>query len=174
MTARYCFDSNVFIRAKNFEYQFAIAPGFWDWIDRLFYNGLLICGHMVFEELHTKGDPLSDWVEKRERYFLDPENREQTAFTTITSLVISQYEEKRIRAFLDGADPWVIASAMANTLVVVSMEKRITNPERTSKIKIPNISDDFAVESISMYDCMVRTQAVLELKENEDDEFKLI
>ncbi len=171
---RYCFDTNVFIRAKNFEYQFTIAPGFWDWIDRLFYNRLLICGHMVYEELHTREDSLSDWIKKRERYFLDPENREQTAFSKVGSYVGSYYREEKVRAFLSGADPWVIASAMANNLVVVSMEKRITNPEPTSKIKIPNICDHFAVESISMYDCMVRTQAVLELKKNKDDEFKLL
>jgi len=129
---------------------------------------------MVFEELHSKEDPLSDWIEKRERYFLDPENREQTAFSTIGSHVSTYYREEKVRVFLSGADPWVIASAMTNNLVVVSMEKRITNPESTSKIKIPNICDHFSVECISMYDCLLRTKAVLELKKNENDEFNLI
>ncbi|MBI9093990.1 MAG: DUF4411 family protein [Sphaerochaeta sp.] len=151
----------MFIRAKNFEYQFAIAPGFWDWIDHLLYNGLLICGHMVYEELQTKEGPLSDWIEKRERYFLDPENREQTAFSRIGSHVSSYYRDEMVRVFLSGVDPWVIASAMANNLVVVSMESRIINPESTSKIKIPNICDHFTVECISIYSCMLRTKAVL-------------
>jgi hypothetical protein len=52
--ARFCFDSNVLIEAKNGPYAFDIAPGFWSWLDSLIAQGeLYVCRRFKVEYTNT-------------------------------------------------------------------------------------------------------------------------
>ena len=47
------------------------------------------------------------------------------------------YDPPEVAKFLSGADPWVIAHAVLNDTVLVTLVQLITNPN-SKKIKIPN------------------------------------
>jgi len=149
--ADYCLDSNVFIVAKNGPYGMDFAPGFWEWLDVEYEAGNIISSIMVYNELSDGDDELSDWVHARREtgFFVQPDEEVQALFTQIADYVNATYLPEEAEKFLDGADPWIIAQAIASGTKVVTHESRVG--ANSTKVKIPNVADHFGVECIGPY-----------------------
>ena len=148
----YWLDSNVFIEGKKGPYGFDIAPRFWDLLDELTDNGRISCPTRVCGELLEGQDDLAGWAQERRTsgLFVEPDAQVQDAFRQVVAYVMEQYPDNQARRrFLDRADPWVIAHAIANGGTVVSLEGK--DPPASQQVKIPNVCDHFSVPSVNTY-----------------------
>ena len=148
-------DSNVFIEGKKGPYGFDIAPRFWTLIDELIEEGQIACPIKVYEELLEGQDEVANWAKER-RYsglFVDPSAAVQEDFIKIMGYVTQRYPNNYARRrFLDRADPWVIAHAVAQGGAVVTLESRVGS--NSLQVKIPNVCDNIPVECINTYDML--------------------
>ncbi len=150
--ADYWLDSNVFIEGRKGPYGFDIAPRFWGLIDELIDNGRLSCPARVCDELLDGQDDLAAWAQGRRArgLFVDPGAAVQGAFRIIVEYVTANYPDtKATRTFLDSADPWVIAHALADGAAVVTME--VATGPTVGKVKIPNVCDYFNLRRLNTY-----------------------
>jgi len=149
---RYCLDENVFIEAKNGPYRFSMAPGFWTWLDRQVFAGVVFSSAMVYEKLSEGGDELADWIVARKDagLFFAPDMQVQKEFRLIADYVRQKYLHRQSEEFLGGSDPWVIAHAKAENAVVITSE--VVVPLESRKVKIPNICKEFGVPYLSPYE----------------------
>jgi hypothetical protein len=155
--ARFCFDSNVLIEAKNGPYAFDITPGFWSWLDSLIARGDLYCPTFVYEELVDREDDLSYWVKERKDTGMVMEAGEsvQLAFKHVAAFVSERYSQAHAQAFLAAADPWVIAHGIADSSVIVTQEQLVDRSSR--KVKIPNVCRRFEVEYTNTFAMLRQT-----------------
>ena len=152
---RFWLDTNVFITPKNSYYSFDLAPGFWSFIDEQARTGEIAAPALVYDELVDRSDDqLARWARERRgsALFVQPSASVQSALTRIADHVTSRYEPNQAADFLKGADPWVIAHAIAEGGIVVTLETKVS--PRSTKVKIPNISEQFGVPWIAMFEML--------------------
>lgn len=150
----YWLDTNVFIQARNGPYGFDIAPGFWVALDQMSASGQLASSIMVYNELVDEvEDDLANWAKLRRSsgLFIQPSPRVQAMFSDIATYVHdnSNYTPNQVSRFLNKADPWLIAHAAVASGTVVTMETRV--PASSTRVKIPNVCDEFGVRPINTY-----------------------
>ena len=154
----YLLDANVFIQAKNLHYGFDFCPAFWDWLIRQNRAGKVASIEKVADELHAVDDDLKLWAKKRGAdFFLRPDDAIPRTFKSVSDWVVNQnYSPTAIDIFLQGADYWLIAYALAHRFTVVTHEK----PENSrNKIKIPNACIGLKIPCITPYAMLRREQA---------------
>jgi len=78
----YVLDTNVFIDAANAYYAFDLAPGYWDFLVRLFASQHAVSIKRVYDELGDAGDddPLKDWAKQYKQHFIAPDSRVVTCY----------------------------------------------------------------------------------------------
>lgn len=159
----YLLDANVFIQAKNQYYGFDICPGFWSWMDSVLDNGDVFSIDMVRQELAKGDDDLADWAKERSKNpaFLKTEDGPtQQALEQVANYVATAgYKPQALQKFLAGADPWLIAKAMAlpQTAKVVTHERLSLNS--VSRVPIPNVCREHTVEYCDTFDLLRRLSA---------------
>ncbi|MFB4205351.1 DUF4411 family protein [Arhodomonas sp. KWT2] len=164
MSFSYLLDANTYIQAKNFHYRMHIVPGFWDWLDLHFHNGAVGSFRPVRDELEAGKDQLSDWVKERRDVFVPVDDEAtQTAFADIANFVMTHdvFAEPHTTTFLDGADPWLIAKAIACGAEVITQETRVA--ANSKKVKVPNLCEVYRVPYRNTYDLMDLLEARLVL-----------
>jgi predicted nucleic acid-binding protein len=155
---RYLLDSNIFIQAKNLHYGFDFCPAFWEWM--IGQNGLgnVASIDKVGDELQAGADDLSDWAAARGSvFFLPPDGAVLPALSRVSTWATGQnYEAAAISTFLQVADYWLVAHALAHGFTVVTHEVPAASAR---KIKIPNACVGLSVPCISPYDMLRRERA---------------
>ncbi len=118
----YLLDANVFIQAKNLHYGFDFCPAFWDWLVITNERGVVFSIEKVGDELEAGNDDLVEWVKARgDAFFLRPETRIVPAFGSVSIWVNSQrYDPAAVHTFLQVADYYLIAHALAHGFTVVT------------------------------------------------------
>lgn len=154
----YLLDANVFITAKNNHYGFDLCPGFWDWIRAAYSEGIVLSVDQVRQELAASNDDLSQWAKTMPAsFFKSPDVSTTQGMRDLSRWTQqSKYEQTAILTFLQGADYYLIAEAMASDFTVVTHEVRANT---SKKIKIPNACDEVQVDCISPYE-MLRNENV--------------
>lgn len=154
----YLLDANVFITAKNNHYGFDLCPGFWDWIRSAYSEGTVLSVDQVRQELAASNDDLSQWVKTMPTsFFKSPDVSTTQGMRNLSRWTQqSNYEQTAILTFLQGADYYLIAEAMASGFTVVTHEVRANT---SKKITIPNACDEVQVNCISPYE-MLRNENV--------------
>lgn len=165
-------DSDVLIDAKDGLLAFDIAPRFWASLDHHVNAGRVASLTNVYEELTTEfhDDELASWArERRDTHFVAPDEAAYSAMTRVADYVVATYAKAFADAFLDGADPWLVAYGVAYGGQIVTGETSINqpNPDRgtgliNAKVKIPNICRVFEVEYIGL-PAMLRALGVNDL-----------
>lgn len=147
----YWIDTNVFIQAKDGPYAFDIAPGFWSFLDEMTAEGRIASSSLVYDELQRTEDDLAEWARARRSagLFIQPDRSTQEAFRRVSDYVTETYAQNQARGFLDAADPWLIAHAMADGGKVVTLEVKV--PSDSKRVKIPNVCEFFGVEYLNTY-----------------------
>jgi hypothetical protein len=133
----YLLDANVFIQAKNLHYGLDFCPAFWDWLTSNQLAGLVFSIEKVGDEIKAGGDDLSAWAALRgSAFFLKPDGAMLPALGTVSAWANSRtYEPAAVNTFLQVADYYLIAHALAHGHVVVTHE---IPADSKKKIKIPN------------------------------------
>ncbi len=132
----YLLDTNVFIEAKDRYYGFDLCPGFWDWLDIAIADGRVKSIENVLDELEAVGDDLRDWARDRPALFPRIDPGVAPSLRQLSTWANSGfYTAGAIATFLDAADYFLVASAMANGDTAVTHERA---EQRPARIKIPD------------------------------------
>ncbi|MBN2463643.1 MAG: DUF4411 family protein [Dehalococcoidia bacterium] len=159
-------DTNSLIEPYRKYYCFDMVPNFWKFLEQKSKDGVIASPITVLDEIEdgckNKGQPdeLLIWARNQEGVlFLQPSNIIQQIFGQIAENVNNGNKSTPWRAqdFLRGADPWTIAYAKALGGRVVTFETKATRIY--SKIKIPDVADQFGVECINLHKMLAELKA---------------
>ena len=146
----YLLDANVFIAAKNLHYGMDFCPAFWDWLVHKANTGVLFSIDKVADEIAGSQDELSDWARDRGQALfrrtpaaLAPQFSQISLWTTG-----QQFTPSAINTFLQVADFYLLAHALAGSHVVVTHE--VISPS-VNRIKIPNACLGLGVPFMTPY-----------------------
>jgi predicted nucleic acid-binding protein len=155
---RYLLDTNIFIQARNLHYGFDFCPAFWEWL--IVRNAAEVVGSIdkVADELVAGDDDLADWAKARgPTFFLPPDDPILPALARVSAWATGQnYERAAIATFLQVADYWLVAHALARRCTVVTHE---VPADTVRKIKIPNACIGLTVPCINPYEMLRRERA---------------
>ena len=154
----YLIDANVFIQAKNLHYGFDFCPAFWDWLVEQNGAGRVASIEKVADELYAGGDELADWATARgDGFFLTPDKAVVPALRTVGDWASgNEYQPAAVATFLQVADYWLVAHALAHRCTVVTHE---IPANTTAKIKIPNACIGLDVPCMNPYQMLRRERA---------------
>jgi Domain of unknown function (DUF4411) len=147
--AKYWLDTSVFLTAALGTLAFDLNPEFWDQLEADAKAKLVAAPmyvHRELTDLSGREDPVAVWavrLKKEGTLFVEPDEGTLTAFTAIADFVHTKCDQAEGDKFLSGADPWVIAHAMAGSTIVVSEERMLSLTSK--RVKIPNICSNFSV-----------------------------
>ncbi len=130
---------------------FDFCPAFWDWLDREHGNDVVHSIDRICKELTAGTDELADWASDRDgTFFLPIDESTSSAMTHVSDCVQrSLCTESAKRDFLSKADPFLIAYSLAKGHTVVTRET--LEPNRTTKVKIPNVCQGLGVPYINEF-----------------------
>ncbi len=161
----YLIDSSAFIQAKNMFYRFSFCPGFWDWIASEHGKGALFSVQKIKEELEDGTDQLAIWAKTviPGGFFIAPSADVVTTQGVVSQWVNAQavYSPTEKAKFLSKADPWLIAEAIQGNHEIITFEDLV--PASSTKVKIPNVANNFGVKTVSLYDILEATGCLLKV-----------
>jgi len=154
----YLLDANVFIQAKNLHYGMDFCPAFWDWLNEQNANGNVYSIEKVSDELASGSDELVTWAEQQGKaFFLTPDEQLLTALPTVSNWVSKQqYRPEAVNAFLQDADYYLVAHALAHSYTVVTHE---IASDGLKRVKIPNVCIGLKVKSMTPYEMLRKERA---------------
>ena len=158
----YILDSNVFIQANRLHYSPDFCPAFWQWLLRENKAGKVFSIDMVRDEIMVGGDNLSDWAKASGKgFFLEPDEKMLPALRKVSQWASGQnYESAAVSTFLQLADYYLVAHALATGRTVVTHEQASTS---TKKIKIPDACIGLKVKFMTPYQMLRIEKAKFEL-----------
>lgn len=154
----YLLDANVFIQAKNLHYGLDFCPAFWDWLVDQNAAGRVFSIDKVADEIAAGEDELSDWIRAHGRdLFRKTDTHVAAYFGEVSTWATGQgYEAAAVSTFLQVADFYLIAHALANGDVVVTHEVPANSVKR---IKIPNACIGLDVRFMTPYEMLRQERA---------------
>lgn len=154
----YLLDANVFIQAKNLHYGFDFCPAFWDWLLAQHDKGSVYSIEKVGDEVEAGGDDLADWAKARgAAFFVPPDAETLPALSTVSEWANTQgYDQAAVGTFLQVADYYLVAYALAHEHVVVTHE---TPSMSTKKIKIPVACIGLSVKCVTPFEMLRHERA---------------
>ena len=154
----YLLDTNVFISAKNLHYGMDFCPAFWDWLVHKGNTGSVFSIDKVADEIASGQDELTDWAKnngpalfRRTPPTLAPQFSHVSTWATG-----QQYTPAAINTFLQAADFYLLAHALAGNDVVVTHE---VPSDSLGRIKIPNACVGLGVRFMTPYQMLRIEQA---------------
>lgn len=160
----YFLDADVFIQAKNRHYGFDFCPAFWDWLVIANREERVFSIERVGGELRAGNDQLAEWTgERGDGFFLKPDDRMVPALREVALWARDQdYEPVAVSTFLEDADYYLVAQALALDAMVVTHEVFAAT---TKKIKIPNACLGVGVTFTTPFDMLRRERVQFVLGE---------
>jgi hypothetical protein len=154
----YLLDANVFIQAKNLHYGLDFCPAFWDWLLESNEAKRLFSIEKVGDEIDAGADELATWAASRgPGFFLQPDSAMIPALGSVSTWATRQnYEPAAVNTFLQVADYYLVAHALAHNLTVVTHEIAANS---TKKIKIPNACIGLAVKCMTPFEMLRHERA---------------
>jgi len=170
----YLLDTNVFIEAKDNYYGFDFCPAFWDWLIEQNHSGKVASVEKVEEELLKGNDYLAEWAgERGSDFFLKSDDTVQSVLNKVSDWAENNiYLRHAITTFLDGADYWLVAHALAHNCIVVTRELPADTP---SRIKIPNACIGLGLRYANPYEMLraERARFVLRAKRSDNSTYSI-
>lgn len=149
----YLLDANVFIQAKNLHYGFDFCPAFWDWVVAEHAAGAVFSVEKVGTELEAGSDELSVWAAERgDAFFLEPDPVSLPALAAVSAWVTGQgYAAAAVNTFLQVADYYLVAYALAHSHIVVTHE---IPSDSLRKVKIPNVCIGLGIKCVTPFEML--------------------
>jgi hypothetical protein len=154
----YLLDANVFIQAKNLHYGLDFCPAFWEWLIVANAGSRVFSIEKVGDEIDAGADDLAAWAAQRgSGFFLKPDNKLLPALATVSTWASNRtYEPAAVSMFLQVADYYLVAHALAHGHTVVTHEVAAATVKR---IKIPNACIALGVKVMTPYEMLRLEQA---------------
>jgi hypothetical protein len=154
----YLLDANVFIQAKNLHYGIDFCPAFWQWLIDNGVNNRVFSIDKIADEIAAGADELTLWAkEKGSDLFRGTDANVAAQFGNVSTWVTAQqYEPAAVSTFLQVADFFLIAHALAGGHTVVTHEVAANSVKR---IKIPNVCVGLGVRFMTPYQMLRIEQA---------------
>src|SRR6266705_2398610 len=154
----YLLDANVFMEAKNLYYGLDFCPAFWDWLIVQNAAGQVFSIERIEDEIEAGADELAEWVAERgSDFFLKPDAAILPALAKVSTWVTGQnYEPAAINTFLQVADYYLVAYALAHGQTVVTHEKASTS---TKNIKIPEPCIGLGIKCMNPFEMLRKERA---------------
>ena len=143
--ARFSFDTSAFIGPYRHYHPPDVFPSLWKLLAKKIDAGEIVASEEVHTEIEVKDDELLAFVNGFDNLFVPLDAVQQTAVKEIMSKFPRWVDVNRTK---NVADPYVIALAKVENLVVVSYE-RGGGPRNP---KIPYICREMGVEHMSFLD----------------------
>lgn len=136
----FIFDTNIFIRSKN-EMPMDLWPTFWQRMKEIINSGKVFSSITVKEEIDRGNDEITSWlkVNAPKNFYLpiDDEVIVKYAYLQNWARQNSLYSPKALLDFSTVADAYVIATAAAKSVTIVTNEKSAPLSKRS--VKIPDV-----------------------------------
>ena len=163
----YLLDANVFIQAKNLHYGLDFCPAFWEWLIARNAAGQVYSIERVGDELAAGADELAAWAADRgPDFFLRPDPAMLPALRLVSSWATSQqYEPAAVNTFLQRADYYLVAHALAHGHTVVTHEIASTS---VRTIKIPDACIGLGVKCVTPFEMLRMERARFVLGGSDD------
>lgn len=154
----YLLDANVFMQANNLHYGLDFCPAFWEWLIVNNKEKRVFSIEKVGDEINAIADKLSEWASHRgTEFFLKPDAAILSALPTVSTWVSTQnYDPAAVNTFLQFADYYIVAHALAHQCAVVTHE--IVSDSR-KKIKIPNVCIGLNVKCMTPFEMLRNERA---------------
>jgi hypothetical protein len=154
----YLLDANVFIQAKNLHYGLDFCPAFWEWLIANNKGANVFSIEKVGDEIAAGGDDLSHWAGNcGDGFFLKPDAALLPALGSVSAWANGQnYEPAAVNTFLQVADYYLVAHALAHGHTVVTHEIASAS---TKRIKIPNACIGLSVKFMTPYEMLRHERA---------------
>jgi len=153
---KYIIDTSSFVQSKRTYYAFDIAPSYWDFLSKLAKNKIIISIDKVFDEIARGKDNLYDWVQDEldTVFFANTDIPEILAIykeIIIWGSSSTQFKSNAKSEFAkyENADPWLVASAVKQSITIVSQE--VFDPNIQRSVPIPNVCKEFGVRHIDTF-----------------------
>ena len=158
----YLLDADVFIRAKNLHYGFDFCPAFWDWLVQANAQEHVFSIERVGGELKAGDDRLADWAAQRaDGFFLKSTPEMLNPLATVSNWIVGNgYDPAAVDEFLQVADYFLVAHALAAGYSVVTHEVRSTSKR---KIKVPDVCAGLDVECRTPFQMLSQERALFVL-----------
>ncbi|WP_290796760.1 DUF4411 family protein [Flavihumibacter sp. UBA7668] len=144
-------DTSCLIQAHRIYYPFDIAPSFWDFMKLHFSRGTFILTNKVEDEIGKGKDELANWIHAQLPASIAVDCHADTNIMAHYGNIMvwgnnhPQYAPLAKRTFSDfeNADPFIVATAIQKSAIVISQE--ISAPTSQKAIKLPDVCSNFNV-----------------------------
>lgn len=147
---KFIIDSNIFIQTHK-DLPCDIWCSFWNNFETLLGSGDVVSIAKVYDEISRGNDDLLSWVNQHtsKDIFIEIDNDVMMCYAELIKWANSQnFTQTACDTFADVADSYLIATAKAKGLVVVTLEK--SNPDSKKRIKIPDACAAVGVRCIDL------------------------
>jgi hypothetical protein len=148
----YCIDTSGWLDGWQRNYPPDVFPSLWTRIEELVAAGELFSSEEVYVELERKSDDLHDWVKNRKQMLIPLDQAIQESAAALLAEFPRLVDTLKNRSM---ADPFVIATAICRSAVVV------TGEPFTGKMDKPRIPDVCQAKKLR---CITFLQMIRELK----------
>ncbi|MBT0726796.1 DUF4411 family protein [Rosenbergiella australiborealis] len=152
---KFLIDSNVFIEAKNFAYNFDYCKIFWDFLIALHNRGVVYSINAVKKELCVKKDPLYHWVNNElPSSFFENEISSISNYSKLMNWANTldvHVKAKVDFASTEKADAFLIAHAMTHDFTIITHEKPSGGMPK-KRIMIPDAAAIHGVKTLTLYE----------------------
>ncbi len=153
-------DANFFIQAHRINYPLDVATGFWKKVKDLSERGKIISIDKVKNEIIKNEDELTDWIKTNlpESFFVNTNTAEVLSnYAQVARWANSKsthYLPQAIAEFLnaENADAWLVAYALSDITHNYIVTQEISEPNKKSKIKIPDVCNHFRIKYVNTID----------------------
>lgn len=148
----YLFDTNIFVESKK-NLPMDIWPTFWTKMVMLINSGNIHSIDKVKEEIDKGGDELTDWIHKHapRGFFLKQDSSVMKKMAETIDWAQNNpvgFSQSAISDYVNVADSYLVATAAAKKMVLVTYEK--SNPQRRNRVMIPDACIAIGVRSCDL------------------------
>lgn len=153
---RYLIDSNIVINAVR-SYPRDVFPSYWSSFETFVATQTFFFHDTVQEELERRQDSVSSWFQDFVPHdqILHVDDAEIESYRLLSKWAAFQrkprFDEAAVQEFLnDAADSWIVASAHARDLSIITDEK--PQPRRVNRVKLPDAAAALGVHCSTYLD----------------------
>ena len=142
----YIFDTNIFIRSKN-EMPMDIWPTFWERFREMVNSDKIFTSITVKDEIDKGKDELTEWLKQNapKSFYLslDADVMAQYTITQNWAKSNSVYTQTALNTFANVADAYLVATAAAKQMTLVTYEG--SSPNSKKRVMIPDACNALGV-----------------------------